>query len=103
MPELTADTITVTVADGTCPPGTVGPVDFDSDTIGAQDSTGVIGGKTAKARIQVTVTSAGFVTPSKKTPSRCTAIITSTGPGGDTDATNNTAALVLDVVDNNDF
>jgi hypothetical protein len=103
MAELTPDTITVTVSDGTCPPGTIGAVDFDPDTVGAQDSAGVLGGKGAKAQVPITVAAVDFSTPGKKVPSRCTAIITASGPGGDTDATNNAAALVIDVVDKNDF
>jgi len=34
---------------------------------------------------------------------RCTAFVTASGPSGDADASNNTARLVIDVVDENDF
>jgi hypothetical protein len=98
-----AHAITVTATDGTCPAGTVGVVDYDPNMGGSQNTVTVAGGKSAKGTLAITVASAGFTTTSKKSPGRCTAVLTATGPPGDTDPSNNTTNLVIEVIDNNDL
>ena len=51
----------------------------------------------------MTVNQGAFQTPNGKSAHRCTAILTATGAKGDTDATNNTTKLVIDVLDHHDF
>lgn len=46
---------------------------------------------------------AAFATAGSKSPARCVALITATGPGGETSAANDTARLIIDVFDKNDF
>ena len=46
---------------------------------------------------------ASFTSRNLRSPARCIAFVTGTGPAGDTDASNNVAWLVVDVVDRNDF
>lgn len=102
-PEDPGDLITVTAADGDCPAGTVGVADYNKDMPGQQNTVTVPGGKIASGNLPVTVNATGFATTNKKSPTRCTAVVTVTGPGGDTDASNNTTRLVIDVYDKNDF
>jgi len=103
IPEDPGDLVTVTAVDGDCPPGTLGVADYDKDTLGQQNMVMVKGGTTSGGTLPVTLTATGFSTANKKSPARCTATISVTGPGGDTDATNNTTKLVIDVYDKNDF
>jgi len=101
-PESPGDTITVIALDGTCPSGTMGTADYDKATEGAQNSVTVAGGKTATAKLPVIAAAAGFASANPKSPARCLATITASGPGGDTDGSNNTTTLVIDVYDKND-
>jgi hypothetical protein len=102
-PEDPGDLITVTAAHGDCPAGLIGVADYDRGTIGTQNTTTIKGGNSVRGNLAVTATAADFTTASKKSPARCFATVTVAGPGGDTDATNNTAQLVIDVYDKNDF
>jgi hypothetical protein len=97
------DVITVTADDGDCPAGTVGTVDFDNGTAGQQNTVTVAGGAKATALLPLTIDAAQFVTVEARSPARCTATLTATGPGGDTDASNNTSRLVIDVIDHSDL
>ena len=101
-PEDPGDALTVTPNDGTCPGGTVGIVDMNPTMSGTQNPVTVKGGKTTPGKLPVTVSST-LVTTNKKSPTRCIGTVTVAGPGGDTDATNNTSKLVIDVYDKNDF
>jgi hypothetical protein len=101
--ELGADTITLSVDQGDCPPGTVGMPDFDPRTFGAQTSGVVRSGARAFARIPVSITSAAFSSPNGKAPARCTAQITAAGSGTDGSIGNNVTQLTIDVTDKNDF
>lgn len=95
------ETVTVTAADGDCPPGTVGTVSFKA---GSGNQVAVKGGKKQTGALPLTIDSAAFTTASAKSPARCTAVLTATGPADpDADPTNNTATLVIDVIDMNDF
>jgi len=95
--------ITVIASDGDCPDGTVGTLDFGRSAFGSQNSALVQGGKTLRGKIAVTATAGGFMSANAKSPARCTAMLTATGPGGETDATNDSTKLVIDVIDRNDF
>lgn len=101
--EAASDLITVTADDGDCPPGTVGVADFDNDTDGRQSSVAVGGGAKVTGLLPLTIVAAQFDTVNVRSPARCTALLTATGPGGDSDATNNTTRLVIDVIDHSDF
>jgi len=102
-PENPGDTLTITTIDGECPTGTLGTPDYDSKTAGAQATVVVKGGKTASGRLPVTVTAGDFATANAKSPSRCLALVSVTGPGGDTAPSNSTTRLVIDVYDKNDY
>lgn len=95
------ETVTVTAGDGDCPPGTVGAVSFPS---GSGNQVMVKGGKKQNGTLQLFIDSAAFSTANAKSPARCTAVLTATGAADpDADPTNNTATLVIDVIDMNDF
>jgi cysteine-rich repeat protein len=94
--------VTISASDGDCPPGTVGFVDFNRRVAGIQTRMMLRRGKRAKGSLGLTVNAASFDSPSAESPRRCTALITVTG-AGDTDPSNNTTKLVVDVVDRNDF
>jgi hypothetical protein len=86
-------------ADGTCPANTVGAVDLGN---GPGNAVTVVGG--AKKGGKMVVTAASTVsTPNKLSPQRCVATVSAVGPNGDSDPTNNTSQLVIDVIDRNDF
>ena len=88
-------TLTVSVATGDCPAGTVNVEPPNMVTLEP--------GKKGAVSLLVTATNAAFLTSNKKSPSRCAASVTVSGPGVDPDPSNNTAALVIDIVDTNDF
>jgi hypothetical protein len=99
---VVAHAITVTVA-GNCPAGALAGADFDSRTAGVQNTAAAPPGGKVRGVLGVTAAAADFTSPSKKSPVRCIATVTATGPSGDTDASNNVTQLVVDVVDKNDF
>jgi cysteine-rich repeat protein len=101
--ENPGDALTVSVSDGTCPPGTVGIADFDKNTIGEQNDVIVAGGGKASATLLVTAQASAFTTTSAKSPQRCTAEISVTGPTTpDPQPSNNVTRLLIDVIDKND-
>ena len=95
--------ITLVAFDGDCPPGTVGAVDFEGSTPGAQSLVAVPATGTRTGVLTVTVQAADVVSPNKKSPARCTAQLRAIGPAGDLDASNDDSNLVIDIVDQNDF
>ncbi|MFN2375280.1 MAG: DUF4215 domain-containing protein [Candidatus Binatia bacterium] len=102
LPKGVADMeVTVSASDGDCPPGTVGLVDMDRRAVGMQTTLSLRRGRRAKGSLGLIVRADAFESPSDESPRRCTVLVTATGPG-DTDATNNTTRLVLDVIDRND-
>ena len=101
--EKPGDSLTVTGSDGTCPAGTLGVVDMDTTMAGAQSAVTVQGGRAKIGKLSVTASSTLVATANKKSPTRCRATLTVVGPGGDTDGTNNTSTLLIDVYDRNDF
>ncbi|MFN2376379.1 MAG: DUF4215 domain-containing protein, partial [Candidatus Binatia bacterium] len=103
LPSSVADLeVTVSASDGDCPPGTVGYVDADRRTAGLQSRMMLRRGRRSKGTLGLIVRAEAFDSPSDESPRRCTALITVTG-AGDTDPSNNTTRLVVDVVDRNDF
>jgi len=96
--EPSAESLTVTA----CPTGTVGVTDFYT-AAGAQNTALLTGGQTKQGTLPLTINASAFLSPNKKSPARCTAVLTVTGPGGDSDGSNNTTKLVIDVTDKNDF
>jgi hypothetical protein len=91
------------VVSGDCPAGTVDGVDFDSRQSGVQGLAVVSAGRKASGFVPLTINASAFTSPNRKTPARCTAVFTVNGPSGDTDASNNSTRLVIDVIDKNDF
>jgi photosystem II stability/assembly factor-like uncharacterized protein len=93
--ESSADSVSVTAADGTCPAGTVGSVNPPSVT--------VQGGATKATTLPLQLQSFPISTPNELSPYRCVATVSATGPAGDTVGSNNTAQLVIDVLNENDY
>ena len=89
--------ITVAASDGNCPPGTVGAVDFDPRLAGAQVETVIGPGRTATARVPVTVDVRMLALGRPNAGARCTAVIRAYGGGGgaDGDASNDVTRLVV--------
>jgi hypothetical protein len=86
-----------------CPPGSFAGVDFDSRTPGEQNVAAVPPGGKVRGLLAVTASGPAFFSRNKKSPARCVATLTATGPSGDTDPSNNVTRLVLDVTDMGDF
>jgi hypothetical protein len=98
------DVLSLTALPGDCPPGSVGPADFDPALPGTQGSAVVAGRRTKSATVELTIDPAAFAAgASKLSPARCTALLQVSGPGGDSVSSNDTARLVVDVVDRNDW
>lgn len=98
-----SEEITLLAEDGDCPPGSVGLLDFDELTVGAQNATTVAPGNRARGVLEVTVDGAVFFSTGHTVPDRCTAILTAVGANGDTDTTNNVTRLPINVVDDDDY
>ncbi|HUI26673.1 MAG TPA: hypothetical protein VL403_11370, partial [Candidatus Kryptonia bacterium] len=92
--------ITVTATDGTCPAGTVGPVNFK---LGVGNTVKVPGAQLRVGLLPIAVNRNNFTTNGVLSPSRCVANLAITTPATDTGPTNNTTNLVIDVIDLNDF
>lgn len=89
-------TVSVTI-EGNCPLGSVGPADFDRATVGSQSSTQLAGGDRAKTVLPLTIQAADFAGATADAPVRCLAYVRATGPGGDSDSSNDAAVVVIDV------
>jgi hypothetical protein len=101
--QIVSNQIAVTSADGSCPAGTVNMVDFDPFTPGVQNAVNVASGSTRIGSLALTINAAAFKTLNLRSPARCTVMLAASGPSGDTDATNNSTRLVIEVIDRNDF
>jgi hypothetical protein len=86
---------------GDCPAGTVGVVDFAASALANEVM--VRGARRVSGVLTLTLDAARFTTVKKGSPARCTADLIATGPGGDTDATNDRTQLIIDVIDDNDL
>jgi hypothetical protein len=95
-------TVHLTPGDGDCPAGTLGAVDLAS-LAGDQASVDIPRGKKRKGKLTLTVNAAAFEATSSKSPARCTATLTADPLAGETDLTNNTVPIVIDVTDGNDY
>jgi len=83
---------------GDCPPGVLGvPTFADGSNIAVVHP----GGRT-RGRLGVTVHPSDVLSVSTRSPLRCVAVLTATGPSGDTDPSNNSTHLVVDAIDRND-
>src|SRR5262249_21562888 len=94
--------IAVTTNDGSCPLGTLVETDFNATAPGAQNFAAVAAASTRTGKLLVNASAASFAAPNRKSPVRCIAAVTAYGPSGDSDASNNVAWVVVDVVDAND-
>ncbi len=101
--EMAGHTSSIRVSDGDCPAGTVGTPNFELGRGRPRTFTTVKGGSRARAIVPLTINAGAFTSRSAGSPARCSALLTVTGPGGDTDATNDSMKLVVDVTDANDF
>jgi hypothetical protein len=99
------DLISLTADVSGCPGPPTVAIDFDRKTVGEQTNALVDGGKTAKAIVELTFDASEVNTTNPKSPHRCTAVLTATGPDGpgDPDTTNNDTKLVIDIIDKNDL
>jgi len=103
LPKSVSDVeVNITASDGDCPKGTVGFVDFDRRAAGAQSRLMLKRGRRSKGSLGLIIRAEAFDSPSDESPRRCTALITASG-AGDTDKSNNTTRLVIDVIDRNDY
>lgn len=94
----------ITVATATnCPPNAVGAVDFDARTAGEQNVGAVPPAARIAGTLAVTGRAADVTGRNKRSPHRCTIVLTATGPSGDTDPTNNVTTAVVDIYDGNDY
>ncbi len=89
--------ITVSAVDGTCPVGTAGTATFG----GALPVT-VSRGAHKIGSLKLILTGPQVDTPNKLSPQRCVVRVSASGQGGDSDATNNSTQLTIDVLDKND-
>lgn len=96
-------TLALNVADGTCPPGTIGTPDFDTRSPDDQTSVLVGAGRQARATIPITVRGADFFSPTSRARARCIATLSVSSSTGDTDPSNNTTRMVVNVYDRNDM
>jgi hypothetical protein len=98
------DSISLAVDVSGCPGPPTVSLDFDRDILGDQTSALVDGGKTAKGTLLLTFDAGAVDTTNPKSPHRCSAVLTATGPSGpgDPDTTNNATQLVIDIYDKND-
>jgi len=88
-----------------CGGATVTTPDFDSKTMGAQDTILLGGGKSKKAAVEVTIPSAGFTSYNAKSPERCQLTFQATADlpmVGDPNPSNDIAKVELNVLDLND-
>lgn len=81
--------VTLTAKDGNCPLGTMGSPAPSAVTLTR---------KRVRAALPLTVRSAAFTSGSRKSPARCTAVVTATGSTGQ-----QTTQVELNVTDNNDL
>ncbi|MBI1813780.1 MAG: DUF4215 domain-containing protein [Deltaproteobacteria bacterium] len=93
--------ISITIQDGTCPSGMLENGPFVLGTLGT-----TIAGRPPRSRahqfVNLTLSKDGFHAASANSPARCTALVTATSPGVDSEA-QQTTRLTIDVVDQNDF
>jgi len=94
--------VVVTAGDGDCPKGTIGIADFDRRTAGTQNSMVLRRGKRARGALALVVRSDAFTSETDESPRRCTAVLSIAG-AADTDPSNNTTRLVVDVIDRTDY
>lgn len=95
--------VSLAVTDGDCPPGTIAAVDTDRALPGPQNLVLIAAGASKVANVTVRCDAEAFASPGKKAPARCTALLTAGGPSGDTNSANDSARLVIDVFDRNDW
>lgn len=101
-PEDPGHEVIVSVDPLDCPPALVAALDVDRSTEGNQDRIVLRGGRKAITRLTLHMAAADFTSRNAKSPARCTAEVRVTGPGGESDASNDVTRLVIDVVDGND-
>jgi hypothetical protein len=99
--EIAGHAIHIETDPGDCPAAAFSAVRFTATQ--TFDDALVGGGKIATGILDLTINSSQFETLSKLSPTRCTARVTAIGPGGDTNASNDSTELIIDVTDNNDF
>jgi hypothetical protein len=107
--EPSGNVITVTVDPGDCPASLFsgGGVNFGWHAYGAQsNATRVMGGAATNGSLALTFNASDFATLNANSPTRCTAVLNASGQLATSpaaDPTNNSAELVIDVIDKNDF
>lgn len=98
------DAISVAVDVSDCPGTSVVRLDMAKKVDGDQTSVSVDGGRKAKGEVRLQFDPALIDTRNEKSPRRCTAVFTATGPSDpDPDGSNNVTELVIDLYDKNDL
>src|SRR5262249_58023784 len=101
--EAVPHAVTLSTADGTCPAGTMGAVDFGTSASGSPNTTAVQSASEHRGAVNLTANAAAFTSTNKKSPRPCTATVTATVPMRDRESSNNVTKQVIDVIDKNDF
>lgn len=94
--------VRVDVQEGDCPAGTLSGWDFGNDP-GDQHEVDIPPNRSAVGTLTIIPPPAGFYSPNRQSPARCTMWITAAAVDGETNLTNNVTPLVIDVVDHGDF
>jgi hypothetical protein len=97
-------TLAATLADTSCPQGTVG-LEAEGGARTLERVIALAGSGVEPLPVTLTIEAAAFQAASRRSPARCTARIELERPAGGTEgnASNDATTLVLDVVDGNDF
>lgn len=95
--------VAVDVDLGDCPAGTVESWDLVAKNVGDQHSVVLGPGQLVTGTLVLAPPNAGFFTPSRRSPARCTLWIRASSIDGEANLTNNATPLVLDVIDGLDF
>ncbi|MBI3785058.1 MAG: matrixin family metalloprotease [Deltaproteobacteria bacterium] len=92
-------TVQMTTSDGNCPAGTMAGVSLPNDL----PTVSIPQGKKRSGHVSISIDANQFTTLKANSPARCTASLSVQPLGGETDLSNNTVPVVIDVVDGNDY
>jgi hypothetical protein len=103
-----ADTVPLslglTVDPSSCSGVSVAPIDMDAKNPGIDSVVPVNPGRSKSVKVSISVDAGQVTTSNAKAPQRCRAIATVVGPGmPDPEPTNDTATLLIEILDKNDM
>ncbi|HVM95500.1 MAG TPA: matrixin family metalloprotease, partial [Candidatus Acidoferrales bacterium] len=96
---FSSHTVQMSTSDGDCPAGTIAGVMLPNNL----PSVSIPQNKKRGGKVVISIDPSKFTTLSSKSPTRCIASLTVQPLAGETQISNNTVPLVIDVVDGNDF